>query len=114
MFEGGLLEEVRGLLARGLSPDARPLRAIGYRQAVAVLRGEMARSEAEAEIVTATMQYAKRQRTWFRHQLDGVWCYGDAREAAARSAASGEARKADGLRPAGDRPAKCLTKSPNG
>lgn len=74
MFDGGLLEEVRGLLAAGLSPEARPLRAIGYRQAVAVLQGRLDRTEAEAATVTATLQYAKRQRTWFRHQLEGVWC----------------------------------------
>ena len=34
----------------------------------------MGRAEAEAATVTATLQYAKRQRTWFRHQLEGVWC----------------------------------------
>jgi tRNA dimethylallyltransferase len=74
MFRGGLLEEVRGLLARGLSPELRPLRAIGYRQAVAVLQGRASTEEAERDTVTATMQYAKRQRTWFRHQVEAVWC----------------------------------------
>ena len=74
MFEAGLLGEVQGLLEGGLSPEARPLKAIGYRQAVAVIRGELSREQAEAGIVTATMQYAKRQRTWFRHQVEAVWC----------------------------------------
>ena len=74
MFETGLLDEVRGLLAGGLSPDVRPLKAIGYRQAVAVLQGRSDPESAERDTVTATMRYAKRQRTWFRHQVEAVWC----------------------------------------
>jgi tRNA dimethylallyltransferase len=86
MFDTGILEEVRGLLAGGLSPDVRPLRAIGYRQAVAVLQGRMDREGAERDTVTATMQYAKRQRTWFRHQVEAVWC-GDSGSATVEVAA---------------------------
>lgn len=74
MFERGLLEEVRGLLARGLPPDLRPLRAIGYRQAVAVLQGRLTRPEAERDIVVDTLRFAKRQMTWFRHQAEVTWC----------------------------------------
>jgi tRNA dimethylallyltransferase len=74
MFAEGLVEEVRGLLDHGLSGDLRPFRAIGYRQAVAVIEGRMTREAAEEDTITATLQYAKRQRTWFRHQVDGVWC----------------------------------------
>jgi tRNA dimethylallyltransferase len=74
MFERGLLAEVQGLLDRGLAPRLRPLRAIGYRQAVAVLEGRMSPQEAEQDTLTATLQYAKRQRTWFRHQIEGIWC----------------------------------------
>lgn len=73
MFERGLLEEVRGLLGRGYEPAMRPLRAIGYRQAVAVVRGEMDPESARRDIVTETMRYAKRQMTWFRHQSRPVW-----------------------------------------
>ena len=74
MLARGLVEEVRGLLGRGYGPDLRPLRAIGYRQAVAVVRGEMTVAEAESAIVTETMRFAKRQRTWFRHQQsDAEW-----------------------------------------
>lgn len=82
MFAAGLLGEVRGLLEGGLSPEARPLKAIGYRQAVAVIRGELGREQAEAGVVTATMQYAKRQRTWFRHQVEALWCTDPAAAAA--------------------------------
>jgi tRNA dimethylallyltransferase len=69
MLEQGLLDEVRGLLDR-YSSDIRPLQAIGYKQAVAALRGRM--SECEHAIVHATLQFAKRQRTWFRHQTRDV------------------------------------------
>ena len=73
MLESGLLDEVRGLLERGYGPELRPLQAIGYRQALAVLRGAMTVQDAERGIVTDTMQYAKRQMTWFRHQADVQW-----------------------------------------
>jgi tRNA dimethylallyltransferase len=77
MLERGLLEEVRGLLARFGDPPPRPLAAIGYRQAVAVLRGALAAEAAEREIVTETMRFAKRQMTWFRHQAEGVRWFED-------------------------------------
>ncbi len=73
MLANGLVQEVRGLLAAGLPPEVRPLRAIGYRQAVAIVRGEMDPASAQRAIVTQTMQYAKRQRTWFRHQAEVSW-----------------------------------------
>jgi tRNA dimethylallyltransferase len=73
MFAHGLLDEVRGLLARGYPSDIRPLRSIGYRQAVGVLRGELDADTARRDIVTETMRYAKRQMTWFRHQTQAVW-----------------------------------------
>jgi tRNA dimethylallyltransferase len=85
MLEGGLIDEVRGLVAGGLDPCARPLQAIGYRQALSVLRGEMTLGEAERAIVTATLRFAKRQMTWFRHQADVRWfgCADEAHEAVA-------------------------------
>jgi len=84
MLARGLVEEVRGLLER-YGPDLRPLQSIGYRQAVAVVRGEMTVEAAERSIVTETMRFAKRQRTWFRHQQpDVVWfARADEAEAAA-------------------------------
>jgi tRNA dimethylallyltransferase len=79
MFAAGLIEEVRALRAR-YPDDIRPLRAIGYRQACAVARGERASDDAQRDIVKETMRYAKRQMTWFRHQEDPRWC-ADAAEA---------------------------------
>jgi tRNA dimethylallyltransferase len=73
MFAHGLLEEVRGLVVQGYGAGLRPLQAIGYRQAVEVLEGRMTVADAEAAVVTETMRYAKRQRTWFRHQAAVLW-----------------------------------------
>ena len=81
MFENGLLHEVRGLLAAGYPPDLRPLRAIGYRQAVAVVQATMTEDEARRSIDTETLQYAKRQRTWFRHQAGEVHWFDSAEKA---------------------------------
>ena len=66
MFAGGLLEEVRGLLAGGLSGDEKPFEALGYKQALQVLRGECTMEQAIDSTIIGTRQYAKRQRTWFR------------------------------------------------
>jgi tRNA dimethylallyltransferase len=86
MLDRGLLAEVRGLLDRGYGPGLRPLRAIGYRQAVAVVRGEMAADDARRAIVAETMKYAKRQMTWFRNQTRATWfAAGEPALAAARA-----------------------------
>lgn len=73
MLDAGLLDEVRALLDGGLSPRAHPLQAIGYREALAVLNGKASLEQAEPAIVTATMRFAKRQMTWFRHQAKVTW-----------------------------------------
>jgi tRNA dimethylallyltransferase len=86
MLEGGLVAEVRNLMGRGYGVGLRPLQAIGYREAAAVVRGQMARDEAEAAIVTSTMRFAKRQMTWFRHQAEVSW-HGDAESAHAAALA---------------------------
>jgi tRNA dimethylallyltransferase len=83
MLEGGLLDEVRALVARYGDADVRPLRAIGYRQALQVVRGAQPADQAQRDIVKETMRYAKRQMTWFRHQEDVRWF---ARAADARAA----------------------------
>jgi tRNA dimethylallyltransferase len=84
MLERGLVDEVRALLARAFGPELRPLQAIGYRQALSVLRGETGLEEAERSIVTETMRFAKRQMTWFRHQAEVMW-FTDAESAHAAS-----------------------------
>lgn len=49
------------------------MRAIGVREIVAYLQGDLSRAQAIAAGQTATRQYAKRQYTWFRHQTPGSW-----------------------------------------
>ena len=75
MFAHGLLDEARATLERtqGCGRDLQPLRALGYRQACAALRGELSREEAVRKTQTATRQYAKRQTTWFRRETDVAW-----------------------------------------
>jgi tRNA dimethylallyltransferase len=84
MFARGLVEEVRGLLASGLPEGAPPFKALGYRHALAVLRGEMEPEAAASRTAFDTRRYAKRQMTWFRH-MDGFhWFDADEAEAPAR------------------------------
>ena len=73
MVEQGLLREVRDLLSSGLSPDATALQAIGYRQFLAVERGERTEAEAVEEVKLRSRQYAKRQLTWLRRNKDVHW-----------------------------------------
>jgi tRNA dimethylallyltransferase len=69
MLAAGWVDEVRGVLARGVPPDAPGLDGVGYREVVAVLTGTLAETELRDAIIRATRRYAKRQATWFRHQL---------------------------------------------
>lgn len=73
MYERGLVDEVRGLLARGVPGSAPPFRALGYSHVLRHLRGEIGREEAAALTKTDTRHYAKRQMTWFRKMADIVW-----------------------------------------
>jgi tRNA dimethylallyltransferase len=73
MLEAGLVDEVMALRAAGVGGHLRPLQAIGYRQAVAFLEGRLPAERLGPEIVTATLRYAKRQMTWFRHQAAVRW-----------------------------------------
>jgi tRNA dimethylallyltransferase len=73
MFDAGLVEEVRGLEAAGYGPELRPLRSIGYREAGALLRGELGAEAAREATFIATRRLAKRQRTWFRAEPGLRW-----------------------------------------
>lgn len=83
MLEDGWMEEVRRVLAEGVPPDAPGLLAVGYREIVAHLDGRLTARATEESIVQATRRYAKRQDTWFRHQLHGPLVRLDAAEAPA-------------------------------
>jgi tRNA dimethylallyltransferase len=67
-----LLAEVRALVPSRYRGDEPGFTSLGYREAVAVLRGESSSDDGLAEMIHATHAYAKRQRTWFRHQLPGA------------------------------------------
>lgn len=71
MYADGLLDEAHGLIGLELSLTAQ--HAIGYAEAFAVLRGEMTEAEAKEKTIVRTRQLAKRQMTWFRHQLNVEW-----------------------------------------
>jgi len=76
MFREGLLDEARGMLERPDAAGIKSLGALGYRQACAVLRGEVGREEAVREAQSATRRYAKRQMTWFRREPGVEWFEG--------------------------------------
>ena len=70
MFEQGLVEEVGRLVSFGGADALRALHAVGYDEALALIEGRIDRDMAETETNRRTRQLAKRQRTWFRHQID--------------------------------------------
>jgi len=66
MFANGFLEEVKGLLAKGYSPSLPTMSAIGYRECVRVIQGELTEEEARVEIRRATRVFVRRQANWFK------------------------------------------------
>jgi tRNA dimethylallyltransferase len=76
MFASGLIEEVRGLIAHGASPNAKPFESIGYRESLEVLQGRMSLEQAIEATTIATRQYAKRQITWFRREAAATPVHG--------------------------------------
>ncbi|TIT71428.1 MAG: tRNA (adenosine(37)-N6)-dimethylallyltransferase MiaA, partial [Mesorhizobium sp.] len=72
-LDKGALEEVKQLMALGLDPDLPAMKAIGVRELQAAMAGQMGFAEAIERAKIATRQYAKRQATWFRHQLGPEW-----------------------------------------
>lgn len=75
MIEAGWVDEVRALLERGYDLDDPGMVATGYPELVAYLRGEWSLEEAIEATQRATRRYARRQLTWFRHQLPpgAIW-----------------------------------------
>lgn len=71
-FDAGLIEEARALRER-FDPALPAFSAIGYREAWAVLDGELTREAAIAEDTRRNQAFAKRQRTWFRAEPDITW-----------------------------------------
>ncbi len=66
MFANGLADEVRQLLAQGVTRDMQAMKGIGYKETAGWLAGEMSREEAVEQIQKSTRHFAKRQLTWYR------------------------------------------------
>jgi len=75
MIEAGLVEEVERLLQEGYEPSDPGMNATGYIELIPYFRGERTLEEAIREIQRNTRRYARRQLTWFRHQLPpgAIW-----------------------------------------
>lgn len=73
MLETGAVDEVRALLALGPAPDLPVMKAIGVAQIAEMLEGRISREEVIERSSALTRQYAKRQMTWFRNQMDESW-----------------------------------------
>ena len=66
MWDRGLVDEVRGLVGHGLRDGVTARRALGYKQVLAMLDGQLSEDEARARTVQATKRFVRRQRSWFR------------------------------------------------
>lgn len=75
MMQAGLVEEVKTLLDSGVEPaqEGGAMQAIGYKEIVSALRGEITLERAVELIKQNSRRYAKRQWTWFRHDLSTRW-----------------------------------------
>jgi tRNA dimethylallyltransferase len=73
MFAAGLVDETRGLLARGLREGRTASRALGYQQVIAALDGVGDLAGAATETVVATRRFVRRQRSWFRRDRRIQW-----------------------------------------
>jgi tRNA dimethylallyltransferase len=80
MFEAGLVQEIETLLQQGCTGDEKPFESLGYRQALAFIRGETTLERAIYLTQLETRHYAKRQWTWFRRDPEIQWLsgFGDA------------------------------------
>ena len=73
MFDDGLIQEVRGLLERGIPETAKPMQSIGYRHVVEYLRGEYDLDKTIQRMQKDTRRLAKRQLTWLRREPEAHW-----------------------------------------
>jgi tRNA dimethylallyltransferase len=66
MFANGFVDEVKGLLMRGYSPTLPSMSAIGYRECVSVVKGELTEEQAKVEMRRVTRIFVRRQANWFK------------------------------------------------
>jgi len=73
MYSRGIVDEVRGLLGRGVPPTARPFGGLVYRQVMEMLHGVRDEAATRALIVQENRRYARRQLIWFRKEPNLIW-----------------------------------------
>lgn len=73
MLEAGLMDEIKSLLASGISPNCTAMQAIGYKEFVDALAGNGTIQEAADQVRQSSRRYAKRQLTWFRRNKEMNW-----------------------------------------
>jgi tRNA dimethylallyltransferase len=78
MWQAGLVAEVQQLAAAGLRDGLTASRALGYRQVLAFLAGEISEDQARQQTITATRRFARRQDSWFRNDPRIAWLPHDA------------------------------------
>jgi tRNA dimethylallyltransferase len=100
-FARGIVDEVRGLLAQGVPPTARPFGGLVYRQVMEMLAGARDEAATRALIAQENRRYARRQLIWFRKEPNLMWFDGPG-ERPETFIHVQEALAARGLRPRGD------------
>ncbi len=91
MWDQGLVEEVRRLADAGLRDGRTANRALGYRQVLAFLAGEISEAEAKEQTITGTRRFARRQDSWFRKDERITWVGYDDPERATKARAVAQA-----------------------
>ena len=73
MLQQGLIDEIQNLLASGIPAKCTAMQAIGYKEFVAALEGQISIGEAAESVKQASRHYAKRQLTWFKRNKNIHW-----------------------------------------
>ncbi|MCZ7551357.1 MAG: tRNA (adenosine(37)-N6)-dimethylallyltransferase MiaA [Anaerolineales bacterium] len=88
MIASGLVDEVRGLLAQGYSPDLPAFSAIGYREVIAYLQGRISQAQALLEMKRATRVFVRRQANWFKQDNADIQWFDASQDPTARMEAA--------------------------
>lgn len=73
MMQQGLEQEVKNLLDKGYDGSLVSMQGLGYKEFLPYFAGEISLQQAVETLKTSTRHFAKRQLTWFRRQIDGIW-----------------------------------------
>jgi tRNA dimethylallyltransferase len=72
MFENGFIDEVKALLAKGYSEDLPTMSAIGYRECIRLIKGQLTEEQARVEMRRATRIFVRRQANWFKGSDENI------------------------------------------